>query len=132
MINAQKLTRAALANTFQEDADALSMCYNGWYNGLDKKSSFNYPRAGAAEHAVIVYCEDHQDKTIIQAIASTIDQEKKGIPPKLAKRFARHSATIPARLPGSAIRNCRRAISERTRGGESVRQPCVERGNADR
>jgi hypothetical protein len=79
LINVQKLTCAALANTFQEDADALSMWYSGWYSGLGKKSSFNYPRAVAAEHAVIVYCKDNQSKTIIQAIAWTIDQEKKGL-----------------------------------------------------
>jgi hypothetical protein len=82
MINVQKLTCAALANTFQEDADALSMWYSGWYNGLGKKSSFNWPRAKAAEHAVIVYCKENQNKTIIQAIAWAIDQEKKGLLPK--------------------------------------------------
>lgn len=82
MISVQKLSCAALANTFQEDADALSMWYSGWYNGLGKKNFFNWPRAKAAEHVIIVYCKEHQDKTIIQAIAWAIEQEKKGALPK--------------------------------------------------
>ena len=82
MLNVRKLTCEALANTFQEDADALSMWYSGWYNGLAKKNSFNYPRAKAAEHAVIVYCKENQKKTIMQAISWAIDQEKKGTLPK--------------------------------------------------
>jgi hypothetical protein len=82
MLNVRKLTCAALANTFQEDADALSMWYSGWYNGLAKKNSFNYPRAKVAEHAVIVYCKANQQKTIMQAIAWAIEQEKNGTLPK--------------------------------------------------
>jgi HdeA/HdeB family len=78
MISVQKLSCAALANTYQEDADALSMWYSGWFNGLGKKNSFNWPRAKEAEHVVITYCKEHQDKTIIQAIAWAIEQEKKG------------------------------------------------------
>jgi hypothetical protein len=82
MINVQKLSCAALANTFQEDADALSMWYSGWYNGLGKKNSFNWPRAKAMEHAVIVHCKENQNKTIIQAIAWAIEQEKQGKVPR--------------------------------------------------
>jgi hypothetical protein len=33
-IDVQKLTCAQLANTFQEDADYLTVWYSGWYNGL--------------------------------------------------------------------------------------------------
>ena len=36
-IDVQKLTCAQLANTFQEDADYLTVWYSGWYNGLGKK-----------------------------------------------------------------------------------------------
>jgi hypothetical protein len=36
-IDVQKLTCAQLANTFQEDADFLTVWYSGWYNGLAKK-----------------------------------------------------------------------------------------------
>jgi hypothetical protein len=37
-IDVQKLTCAQLANTFQEDADYLTVWYSGWYNGLGKKA----------------------------------------------------------------------------------------------
>ena len=36
-IDVQKLTCAQLTETFQEDADALTAWYSGWYNGLAKK-----------------------------------------------------------------------------------------------
>ncbi len=36
-IDVQKLTCAQLAGTYQEDADALTSWYSGWYNGLAKK-----------------------------------------------------------------------------------------------
>jgi hypothetical protein len=36
-IDVQKLTCAQLANTFQEDANYLTVWYSGWYNGLGKK-----------------------------------------------------------------------------------------------
>ena len=33
-LDVQKLTCAQLANTFQEDADFMTVWYSGWYNGL--------------------------------------------------------------------------------------------------
>ena len=37
-IKVQQLTCAQLANTYQEDANALMAWYSGWYNGLAHKN----------------------------------------------------------------------------------------------
>ncbi|XSC44771.1 HdeA/HdeB family chaperone [Bradyrhizobium sp. RDT10] len=44
-VDVQKLTCAQLANTFQEDADYLTVWYSGWYNGLAKKHMMQVDRA---------------------------------------------------------------------------------------
>ena len=49
-LDVQKLTCAQLANTFQEDADYLTVWYSGWYNGLAKKHMMKVDRAKALEH----------------------------------------------------------------------------------
>ena len=49
-IDVQKLTCAQLANTFQEDADYLTVWYSGWYNGLAKKHARDH-RAHHRHHA---------------------------------------------------------------------------------
>jgi hypothetical protein len=56
-IDVQALTCAALAGTWQEDADRLTTWYSGWYNGLGKKHYFNIARSKELEHEVIVYCK---------------------------------------------------------------------------
>src|SRR6266480_3539833 len=56
-IDVQKLTCAQLANTFQEDADYLTVWYSGWYNGLGKKHMMLVDRAKSLEHEVIVHCK---------------------------------------------------------------------------
>jgi hypothetical protein len=76
-IDVQKFTCAQLAGTYQEDADALAMWYSGWYNGLGKKHFFNLPRAKEGLHQVIVYCKEHQDKKVIEAIGVILKEEKK-------------------------------------------------------
>src|SRR4051812_34487842 len=68
-VDVQKLTCGQLANTFQEDADYLTVWYSGWYNGLAKKPMLKAERAKDLEHEVIVYCKANQDKKVIQAIA---------------------------------------------------------------
>lgn len=75
-INVQKLTCGQLANTYQEDADFLGVWYSGWYNGLAKKSSINIPRVKEGIHQVIVYCKDHKDKKVIEAIDVMLKAEK--------------------------------------------------------
>lgn len=67
-IDVQKLTCAQLANTFQEDADYLTVWYSGWYNGLGKKHMMLVDRAKSLEHQVIVYCKANPDKKVIEAI----------------------------------------------------------------
>ncbi len=67
-VDVQKLTCAQLANTYQEDADYLTVWYSGWYNGLGKKHMMKVDRARTLEHEVIVYCKANQDKKVIQAI----------------------------------------------------------------
>jgi len=67
-IDVQALTCAQLAGTFQEDADFLGVWYSGWYNGLAKKHAIKIDRVKEGIHEVIVYCKEHPDKKVIQAI----------------------------------------------------------------
>ena len=67
-VDVQKLTCGQLANTFQEDADYLSVWYSGWYNGLAKKHLMKDGDSTKMEHEVIVHCKANQDKKVIQAI----------------------------------------------------------------
>ena len=75
-IDVQKLTCAQLAGTFQEDADFLGVWYSGWYNGLAKKHAIKIDRVKEGIHEVIVYCKDHQDKKVIQAIDVVLKSKK--------------------------------------------------------
>jgi hypothetical protein len=67
-IDVQALTCAQLANTFQEDADFLTVWYSGWYNGLAKKHMMKVDRAKTLEHQVIEHCKANPEKKVIQAI----------------------------------------------------------------
>src|SRR5258705_11803487 len=44
-IDVQALTGAALAGTWQGDADRLTTWYSGWFNGLPKKHYLNLARS---------------------------------------------------------------------------------------
>ena len=76
-IDVQALTCAALAGTWQGDADRLTTWYSGWYNGLAKKHYFNIARSKELEHEVIVYCKAHPDMKIIQVLDILFKNEKK-------------------------------------------------------
>jgi len=67
-IDVQELTCAQLANTYQEDADALTAWYSGWYNGLAHKHYLDYKKGREAEHQLIEYCKQHQNEKIIHAL----------------------------------------------------------------
>jgi hypothetical protein len=67
-IDVQALTCGQLANTFQEDADYLTVWYSGWYNGLAKQHKMKVDRAKTLEHEVIVYCKEHTDEKVIHAM----------------------------------------------------------------
>ena len=75
-IDVQALTCAALAGTWQGDADRLTTWYSGWYNGLAKKHYFNIARSKELEHEVIVYCKANPQIRIIEAIDVMLKQEK--------------------------------------------------------
>jgi HdeA/HdeB family len=75
-IDVQKLTCAQLAGTFQEDADFLGVWYSGWYNGLGKKHAIKIDRVKEGIHEVIVYCKEHKDKKVIQAIDVILKSRK--------------------------------------------------------
>ena len=75
-INVQALTCAQLANTYQEDANALMAWYSGWYNGLAKKHYIHVTRAKLFEHEVILYCKAHPDVKIIAAIDVLLKEER--------------------------------------------------------
>ena len=68
-IDVQKLTCEQLANTYQEDANALTSWYSGWYNGLAHKHYLDYRKGREAEHLVIEFCKAHPQDKIIHAIA---------------------------------------------------------------
>ena len=80
-VDVQALTCQQLANTYQEDADYLTVWYSGWYNGLAKKHMMKVDRAKELEHQIIVYCKANQDKKIIQAIDVVFNayREERGI-----------------------------------------------------
>ena len=75
-IDVQALTCAALAGTWQGDADRLTTWYSGWYNGLAKKHFFNIARSKELEHEVIVYCKANPQIRIIEAIDVLLKQER--------------------------------------------------------
>ena len=75
-IDVQALTCAQLADTYQEDADALSAWYSGWYNGLAKKHYLDYTKGKVVEHELIVYCKANRDKKIIEALAVVFKDER--------------------------------------------------------
>jgi HdeA/HdeB family len=67
-IDVQTLTCAQLANTYQEDANALTSWYSGWYNGLAHKHFADFKKGREVEHQVIEYCKAHPEQKIIHAI----------------------------------------------------------------
>src|SRR5208337_1172320 len=75
-IDVQKLTCGQLANTYQEDANALSSWYSGWYNGLAHKHYADFKKGRIVEHQVIEYCKAHQDQKIIHAIAVILKEDR--------------------------------------------------------
>ena len=75
-IDVQKLTCAQLAGTFQEDADALTTWYSGWYNGLAKKHYLDLRKGKVVEHEVIMFCKANPEKLIIEAIAVVFKDER--------------------------------------------------------
>ena len=58
-IDVQTLTCGQLANTYQEDANALTSWYSGWYNGLAHKHFADFKKGREVEHQVIEYCKAH-------------------------------------------------------------------------
>jgi len=75
-IDVQTLTCAQLAGTFQEDADALTAWYSGWYNGLAKKHYMDLRKGKVVEHEVIQYCKANPEKLVIEAIAVVFKDER--------------------------------------------------------
>ena len=75
-LDVQTLTCAQLAGTYQPDADALTMWYSGWYNGLAKKHFLDYAKAKETEHEVILYCKANPGVRIIDAIAVIFKDER--------------------------------------------------------
>ena len=75
-IDVQKLTCAQLANTYQEDANALSSWYSGWYNGLAHKHFADFKKGREVEHQVIEHCKAHPEQTIIHAIGLILKEDR--------------------------------------------------------
>lgn len=75
-IDVQTLTCDQLANTYQEDANALSNWYSGWYNGLAKKHYYHLSRVAGVEHQLIVWCKAHRDKKIIEGLGEVFKEDR--------------------------------------------------------
>jgi hypothetical protein len=75
-LDVQTLRCAQLAGTYQQDADALTTWYSGWYNGLAKKHFLDFRKGKETEHEVILYCEAHPEIRIIDAIAVVFKDER--------------------------------------------------------
>jgi hypothetical protein len=76
-IDVQALTCDQLANTYQEDADFLTVWYSGWYNGLADYSKLKIDRAKELEHQVIVYCKANRNVKVIKAMDIIIKRMRK-------------------------------------------------------
>jgi HdeA/HdeB family len=76
-LDIQALTCAQLANTYQEDADFMTVWYSGWYNGLAGYSKLKVDRAKELEHRVIVYCKANPKTKVITAMDIQIKQMRK-------------------------------------------------------
>src|SRR3984957_17513273 len=77
-LNVRALTCAQLAGTFQEDADFLGAWYSGWWNGHMKRHSVNIPRAKQGIHEVIVFCKDHPDEKVVDAVDAYVKKVQAG------------------------------------------------------
>ena len=75
-IDVQTLTCGQLANTYQEDANALSSWYSGWYNGLAHKHYMDYKKGRIVEHQLIEHCKAHPEQTIIHAIGLILKEDR--------------------------------------------------------
>jgi len=75
-IDVTALMCAQLADTYQEDANALMSWYSGWYNGLAHKHFMDYKKGRETEHLVIEYCKAHPDQKIIHAMSVVFKEEK--------------------------------------------------------
>jgi hypothetical protein len=75
-IDVQALTCGQLANTYQEDANALTSWYSGWYNGLAHKHFADFKKGREVEHQVIEYCKAHPDERIIHAIGLMLREDR--------------------------------------------------------
>jgi opacity protein-like surface antigen len=75
-IDVQALTCGQLANTYQEDANALTSWYSGWYNGLAHKHFADFKKGRVLEHQVIEYCKQHPDQKIIHAIGLLLKEDR--------------------------------------------------------
>jgi len=84
-LDVQTLMCAQLANTYQEDADALTAWYSGWYNGLAKKHFADLRKGKQMEHEVIMYCKAHPNIRIIDAIAVIFKDERIRLGIKMAE-----------------------------------------------
>jgi hypothetical protein len=76
-LDVQALTCAQLANTYQEDADFMTVWYSGWYNGLAGYSKLKVDRARELEHRVIVYCKANPKTKVISAMDIQIKKMRK-------------------------------------------------------
>src|SRR5271154_2478286 len=75
-IDVQALTCGQLANTYQEDANALATWYSGWYNGLAHKHYADFKKGKIVEHQVIEYCKAHPEQKIIHAIGLMLKEDR--------------------------------------------------------
>jgi hypothetical protein len=70
--------------------------YSGWYNGLAHKHFLDFRKGKVVEHEVIVYCKEHPDIRIIDAIAVVFRDERAALGAEMRPMRPEHLAAAPA------------------------------------
>jgi hypothetical protein len=68
--------KAQLANTSEQDVNMLTAWFGGWYNGLGHKHFIHFDRGELLEHEVIVYCREHPERRVLDALAVVFRDEQ--------------------------------------------------------
>jgi HdeA/HdeB family len=75
-LDVHKITCAQLANTSEQDVNMLTAWFGGWYNGLGHKHFIHFDRGELLEHEVIVYCREHPERRVLDALAVVFRDEQ--------------------------------------------------------
>jgi HdeA/HdeB family len=96
-IDMHKLTCAQLTSTNPADAEAVTVWYNGWYDGLTHKHLLDYRKGHVVEQEVIDYCKEHPEIRVIDAFAVIYKDERAALGVAMTRPIrTERQATAPA------------------------------------